>query len=431
MGTRVYILALVVSFVPAATQASPATWKLTLREAEELALKKHPRVSATFLSALASGEVLKQVRAAFSPLVTLSATGVETDRGSRIAAGGLNNPLIFSRYAQGVSVSQLMTDFGRTTHLTRSAALASQAARETVEATREQILVQVDVAFFTVMRAQAVLRVVEKVLAARRVSAEQVAALEASKLRSSLDVRFANVQVESAKLLAVKAQNDLEAANARLSEAMGSPEQNFAPLEQAMPPAPPNAVESLVLKAVQLRPDLASLRLEYQASVQFARAERDLKKPTVSALAAFGDVPSGSNATLKQDYAAVGVNISLPIFNGGLYTARRRAAEYRAHATSERARELENRVRRDVRVAWLNACSAWKRIGLTDELLKQAADALELAQKRYEMGLGSAVELSQAELNQTSAGIDREGARYDYQVEYAVLLSQIGMLHRQ
>jgi outer membrane protein len=74
-------------------------------------------------------------------------------------------------------------------------------------------------------------------------------------------------------------------------------------------------------------------------------------------------------------------------------------------AANENASDLENRVQRDVRVAWLNANTAADRMTLSKELLDQPRLALDLAQRRYDLGLGSIVELSQAQLNLTSAEI--------------------------
>jgi outer membrane protein len=82
-----------------------------------------------------------------------------------------------------------------------------------------------------------------------------------------------------------------------------------------------------------------------------------------------------------------------------------------------------------VRLALLNTNTAYQRLELTAELLSQAAQALELAQARYNLGLGSIVELSQAQLNNTSAQIEQSSAKYEYQIQRAVLDYEIGTVH--
>ena len=92
-------------------------------------------------------------------------------------------------------------------------------------------------------------------------------------------------------------------------------------------------------------------------------------------------------------------------------------------------RDLADRISRDVRTAWLNTGTAYERMSVTAELLKEASLALDLAQGRYKLGLSSIVELSQAQLNLTMAQIDDTSAKYDFQIQSAALLYQTGQLH--
>jgi outer membrane protein len=122
------------------------------------------------------------------------------------------------------------------------------------------------------------------------------------------------------------------------------------------------------------------------------------------------------------------VNVNLPVFNGGLFKARRSEAEFHTRAAAQNVKDLENRVVRDVRVAYLNAKTAYERVGLTAQLLDQAGLALNLSQSRYDLGLSSIIELSQAQLNLTSAQIASASAKYDYQIQWSLLEYQVGSL---
>src|SRR5262249_34883863 len=157
-----------------------------------------------------------------------------------------------------------------------------------------------------------------------------------------------------------------------------------------------------------------------------AESERSLRLPTISALATAGVIP-GHDDHLRGRFGAVGVNVNIPVFNGGLFSARRAEADLRAQAATQNVRELENRIARDVSVAWLNANTAFQRLGVTEQLLDQATQALDLAQARYDLGLSSIIELSQAQLNKTSAEIASAGAKYEYQIQRAVLSYQAGI----
>jgi outer membrane protein len=258
--------------------------------------------------------------------------------------------------------------------------------------------------------------------------AEQVSALENSKLKSALDVSFANVNLAEAKLLLVQAQNDVQSSFATLSEALGDTQQHpFELREEPLPSAPPGDLSQLVDEAIRNRPDLLGQKFTTQAAQRFARAERDLSFPTVSAVASAGITPVHEDP-LTGHYAAAGLNINIPIFNGHLFSARRAEAEFKAQAEAQKFKELEERMIRDLRVAWLNAKTGSERLDLTQRLLDQANLALDLAQARYKLGLSSIVELSQAQLNQTQAQIEHASAKYDYQIQLAALNYEAGTL---
>ncbi len=117
----------------------------------------------------------------------------------------------------------------------------------------------------------------------------------------------------------------------------------------------------------------------------------------------------------------MGIQISVPLFAGGLYHAREREAELRAKAAEESIRAAEDDISRDVRIAWLNLNNARQRLRTTQQLSRYASDAYELAEARYKAGASSIVELSQAQLALTSAQIAATNARYDVLIQESAL----------
>ncbi|HMD99419.1 MAG TPA: TolC family protein [Terriglobia bacterium] len=413
----------------AQASSNPAPQALTLKQAEEIALKGHPQVQAAQLSALAAGQVVTETKSAYYPFTYGSLTGAGAESASRIAAGVLNNPIIYNRYANGVTVNQLVTDFGRTSNLVASSRFHAQAEQQNAQATREDVLLSVDYAYYQALRAQALLTVADETVKERQLVADQVSELAKNRLKSGLDVSFANVNLEQAKLTLVSARNDVSAAFAQLSTALGYQDnRTYSLAEEPMPGAPPPDASDLVAQAIQGRPELASLRYASESARRFAKAERDLWLPSVSFAGAAGVTP-WHQEQLTDRYAAAGLNVNIPIFNGRLYSARAAEARLRAEAADENLRDEADRVARDVRLAWLNANTAYQRLGLTAQLLDEASQALDLAQTRYKLGLGSIVELSQAQLNQTQAQTENAGAKYDYQISRADLDYQTGVLH--
>ena len=420
---------------PASAQSSPvpqmpgAPASLSLKQAEEIAIKNNPQISVGRLIALASEQVTRQVKPNLWPTATGDITGVDAQSGSRITAGALNNPIIYERAAAGLMVTQLITDFGRTTNLVSSANYAAKAENQNAVATKEQILLAVNKAFYNALQATAVLTVAQQTVDERQTVANQVEALFKSKLKSELDFSFASVNLAQAKLLLLDAQNNENAAFATLSMVLGFPSlENFQLVAETSPlTPPPGNVDDLISQAFSSRPEILSLQFQYESAKKFQTAERDLLFPSIRAMGTVGDTPVGNPAVapnpgaLSNTYGAVGANIDIPLFNGFLYTARAREANLRAQATQERLRDMRNLISRDVRTSWLNANTAYQRLAVTQQLLQQANLTLSLAQSRYNLGLGSIVELSQAQLQQTQAQISYAQAGYDYRLSLAVL----------
>ena len=323
-------------------------------------------------------------------------------------------------------MSQLITDFGRTTNLVASANLAAKAENQNALATKEQILLAVDQAYYNALQTQAVLTVAQQTVKDRQTVSDQVGALFRSKLKSELDFSFANVNLAQAKLLLLDAENNVNGAQAALSAVLGFQSlQNYRLVEEDTFPIVPPAenVDDLIATAFTMRPEILALEFQSESARKFQKAEGDLLWPDIRALGAVGDTPV-RNPVISSWYGAVGVNIDIPVFNGFLYTARAREASLRAQAAQERLRDLRDRIARDVRTSWLNAKTAYDRLAVTQQLLDQANLALNLAQARYKLGLGSIVELSQAQLQQTQAQISDVGAGYDYRLALAVLRYQ-------
>jgi outer membrane protein len=400
--------------------------RLTLAEAENIAIQNHPRIQAATQLASAAAAQVKEVQSIYYPQATGAATGAYAETNSRIAAGVLNSPSVFNKFADGVSVTQLVTDFGRTHELSKSSRFHAQAQQENVVATRADVLLRVNLDYFNVMKAQSVLQVAEETVKARQLVADQVGALAKSNLKSGLDVSFANVDLARSQLLLVQAQNDLQSSYAQLSNALGYPDQRtFELAAEPSPGAPSSDVAPLIAEALQNRPEILSQGLDVRSAQSYATAERDLWFPTISAVGVTGLIPYRQDG-LSSRYAAAGFNVNVPIFNGRLFNAEHSEATARAHVQEQYLRDLQNRIAQDVRTSWLNVISAYQRLTLTQQLLDQTTQAFDLAKGRYQLGLSSIIELSQAQLNLTEAQVEQVSAQYNYESQTANLNYQLG-----
>ena len=417
---------------PAQNPASQNAPKLTLQQAEALAIQNHPQIQAAQNEINYSNQQIIETRSAYYPTVTGDITGSQGNNGARIGAGDLPSSRLFDRFGQGVEARQLISDFGRTASLVSSSRLQSQAATQTAQATRYDVLLAVYRSYFDVLHAQAVVKVAEETVSARQLLSDQVTELARNNLKSQVDVSFAEVNVSEAKLLLLRAQDSVQQAYAELSRAMGSDQPaNYQLADEPLPAGPPATADPLVAQAISNRPELAGLRFSRDAAYKFAEAEKDLSRPTVSAVAVGGFLPFINNpsaASIPAEYEGLAANVSIPIFNGHLFAARREAALQHALESDQKLRDEQQRLTRDVRVAWASANDAYQRIDVTAEFLRAAAQALDLSRGRYDLGLSSIVELTQSQLSFTEAEIESLNAKYDYQTQYSVLQYTIGLL---
>jgi outer membrane protein len=410
-------------------QTPPAT--LTLADAEALAVKNHPQIVAAKNQAAAAGQQVVEARSAYFPTLNGEITASQALKDSRLGAGFLTTSQLFNRAGTGLELTQLVTDLGRTNNLVANSRFQEQAAAQNILATQYDVVLSVHQAYFGVLQAQAFVKVADDTIHARQTLADQVNALAKAQLKSQLDVSFAEVNVSQARLLLIRAQDSVKTAYADLARALGEDQPaGYQLVENPLPAAPPADAEALITEAIQNRPELRELHLRQQAAERFEAAERDLSRPSVDLLGVAGALPylDQTPHVAPDEYEAVALNVNIPIFNGHLFAARRQAAHYERLVADQNSRAQRQAVERDVRAAWAAATNAWQSIPVTENMVKEAQLALDLSQGRYNLGLASIVEVTEAQLNLTQAQIENVTARYDYHVAYAQLQYAIGAL---
>jgi outer membrane protein len=409
------------------TSTSPT---LTLGQAETIAATNQPRILAAQLRTRVSLQRIREVRSGRLPTVTFNATGVTVaDTGTATAAGALTTSSISDRFAYGGSLVQLVTDFGRTGALIETERSLADAQKNQATLTGAQVRLNVRAAYFQALGAEAVLRAAREALANRQLIVRQISALAQSQLRSTLDVSFAQVLASEAELAVFRAESAVQQRRVHLATAIGVAQPITATLaEEVLPsPLPPNP-SSFLAQANARRADLNEAVSREQAAAHFAEAERRLRNPTLNAIGAAGQIPFHDH-TLQENYAAAGFNLNIPVFNGGLFAARRSEADLEAKARMSDVAAVKLDVDEQVQNEWYQANEAYHSLDVSARLVAQSREALRLAQARYQAGLGSIVELNEAQLSETSAEITAAGANYTYLTRRAELDYAAGLLN--
>ncbi len=402
---------------------------LTRAEAEQLAIKNNPHIHASKLVALAEHQAYRATRSQYLPQLYGGMVAVKADDGGRFSVDGLRTTRLLTHAGGGVEMRQLLTDFGHTSNLIAASKLYEKAQNSTAMATQLDILLVTDQVFYQTLESAAVVRTAQQTVDTRQKMDTLVSELTKNKLRSDIDLAFADQDLARAKLLLLDAQNQYLKNLDALSAVLGydHPQNYQLADDSAAPPLPPPDVDALVKLALQQRPDLIALNYTQKAAHKFSRAEHEQLLPTISTDGVVGGTPVRDDRYFNSNwFGAIGVNLNVPLFNGFLYTAQASEASQRAKAAQENLRDLRDNIVRNVNDAWLETNTSYEKIDVTEKLLTAANLGLDLAQARYKLGLSSIVELSQSQLQQTQAAIENINARYAYELSLAALNYQIG-----
>ena len=408
--------------------AEERTEVLTLERAHELALLNAPRISLAQLQAVASLDEIAVARSAYLPQLTGAMTMARAaSDNTRIAAGGLNNPSVYDREAAGVVASQLITDFGRTTSAIDAARMHAWAEDKRSQAAIDAILLEVDLEYYRTLQSQARVAVAQQTVTDREQIAARVSGMVQNKLKSELDLSFAQVTLEEGRMLEAQVQNELAINHLTFATLLGfDAPQPFTLTEQALTPLPTASDEELVAEALRDNPVMAHLRFEISSSIRNADAERALDYPTVSAIGAAGVIVD-HDPRLASSYAAGGFNLSLPLYSGNLIATRQHEALMRVEMAQKALRIAEDDLARDVRVAIANVTYTHVRLEMAAKLLVQARLSYDLAKSRFDLGLSSIVDLEQADLSRTGAAMTESTAKQDYLIQISVLDNRLGV----
>lgn len=431
-----FVLAVVLAALlplPARALDDPASLleRMSLVDAQKIALQIHPAIASEGYRARASGETVKATEAELYPQIYGAANRVFGGSNTRVTAppSGITDPSIFARGAAGVGISQLITDFGRQSDLIGASEAALRAEQDVVQSTHDTVLFKATQTYYDVLRAEALLDVARQTVKSRSTLNDQVGALRSAQLKSDLDSSFAKLGLDQARLLESKAEGNLDGAWAAFAEALGlSTVRHFILTDlhgKIRPPA--ESRDAAISLALSRNPDLMAQDAQRDAAHRQADADAEAGMPVISAQAFAGVNPvRETDQHLSHSYGAAGIFVTIPIFTGGRLTAEKRRSADLASAADLDLDAERNRLSRDVQVAWDSTQTAYRNIAVTGQLLDSSTKALDLTKARYGIGSSSIVEVEQAEVSALEARIAQSNATYDFLIERAFLTYREG-----
>lgn len=411
----------------AETPSSPRTISagelLTLDRVVAITRQHQPAIVAAQGNVNASQSRVGQARAPYYPQINGSA-GYDrfSPEGTFYSTA---DDTAYNRLATGIRGEQMLYDFGRTTTQVEIQKTSLEAARSDLNATDDQAAFNAKLAYYNVLKIGRDKEVAAETVKQFEQHLEQAKGFFNAGVKPKYDVTKAEVDLSSARLVQIQVKNNLRLARVVLNNAMGLPDAPDYLLEDNLTFVPYTLPFGQALDlALKNRPDLMALMLKKQAAQQTVDLARKGDAPYLSgnASAAY----SGDADTMDEGWS-VGVALTVPIFNGHL--TRHQIGEAQANADILAADEtlLRQTLHKEVQQSYLNLQEAEERISATRLAIQQAEENAAIASGRYSAGVGSPVEVTDADTLLVQAKASHIQALYDYRMAQTSIEQAIGV----
>jgi outer membrane protein len=414
--------------------------KLTLERAIELTIRNHPRGLEMKSEAVAARERVGEARAALGPQVYsvgeyLRSTDNPIGNTTYLNPGFIpritgtlhgapaNVGQSFSttdNFVTGVAVQQYLLDFGRVRGRIEQRDEEAHAALFQAQATELDLVFEATQRYFALLAAAQKVKVYQKAIEQRSEQLHAAQVKASADLTSQIDVLTAQAALTRAQTDLLEASDQQAIARVALNNTMAidrnAPDYELADVLTYKPVS--GNLESFFTSAIAERPELGALEAEARAAGAQVKQARSDYFPSVGATAGYSAMGTGLPAANNFN---AGIVVTWPIFNSFATEHQVEEAKALQKAIGYSIEDLEQRVWLDVKSAYLELEASVERIHQTEATLAASSGQLELADKRYNAGLGNIIELTDAErfyIEDDAAYVD---ALYGYSVAKATL----------
>lgn len=400
--------------------AQPLDHALNLQEVVNLALCNNPQTHVAWANSLVQAAQVGVSKAAYLPSVSLNAADNHT---SGTAPG------VDQRSSVGVTFSYLLYDFGsRSANLENSRQLLA-AANATQDSTVQSVFLAAVQDYYQVQATSAALN---SALESERAAKESFDAAEARYNAGSAtpaDKLQAQTAYSQATLNRITADGNLRNAQGTLANMIGLDANRSVSLIPANTVAIPENFEgdisTLIEQARQHRPDLQAAAAQVKAAEAGADAARAAGRPTISLTASSNQY---NYSGINSNGSLVGINLSVPLFTGFSTTYHVRSAEAQLDARNAQLEQVHLQVALDVWTAYQNLTTATQSLRTTAVLLDSAQQSAQVALGRYKAGVGSILDVLNAQSALASARQQRIQSTFNWNISRATLAQAMGSL---
>lgn len=412
--------------------------RITLADAVRIALRQNTTVRQAENADALSAAAVRQQRLQFLPSLRLSTSGAQNIGRTFSESEGTIVSQNTQSLTAGVSSSLTLFDGLANVASLRQASLAGDASGQDLTRARQTAAFTVASNYLALVTDQAQLEVQQENLAAQQALEAQIDKLVQAGSRAIPDLYQQQATVAAAKSAVVSASRDLEAARIEIIRTLqldpGGRYDFVAPTVAGPDTAAAFDLDSLLARAYANRADLAAETSRVSAAGQGVKAASGGRWPTVTLSAGYNSSYTTATALSLADQldqrrgGSVALGISIPLFDQGqtgLATERARIDQENARLAVESQRQT---VGVEIRRAFLDYEAARQQLAAAEAQLKASDLAATTAQKRYEAGAGTLVEVAQARATRVQAASSAVTARFGLVFQAALMSYHTGEL---
>jgi outer membrane protein len=398
---------------------------LSLQRAVAIALEHHPTLQAAEANVYSAEAGKRLALSSYFPLISASGTATHTEGVFVFNPSIPSRYQIYSNYVAGFTGSQLIYDFGKTSSRVGANTDFVEASEQDFRSAHDNVIMNVQLAYFTYLQAKSVVTVNQEAVEQATRHLAQARAFYTVGRRPQFDVTRAEVDLANANVNMIRARNGMQVARVQLNNAMGVHPTHPYEVSDSLGTGPVALnLDSVRSVAAGNRPDLLSAKARLTGFESLTSAARSQHLPTLSATGAYNW--SGFDVRLYPRWNA-GLSLTLPIFQGFSINAQVQQAEAAAEIARANLSSLTQNVMLEVEQAYLGVTEAQERMGATAKLVEQAEQNLNLAERQYAAGVGTALDVTDAQLTRSNARITNIQALFDYNSSLARLQKAVGM----
>jgi outer membrane protein len=398
--------------------------RLTLHRAVQLALEHHPSLRLADANLRSASAAVTQAAGGYLPSLSATATASRTDGAFVFNPSFPARLQTYNNYSTAFQLQQMIYDFGRTSGRVSANENFADASASDLEVTRENVIINAQVSYFGLLQALRVERVNDEAVELATKHLAQAKAFYTVGRRPQFDVTKAEVDLANARVNQILARNQSHLATVQLENALGMhPSGGYALVDTFEVTPIALSLDSALAIAMNNRPDLRAAEARLSASRDLVTSTRGQYFPTLSAFGTW--TWSGFEFPLSSRWNA-GVTMSVPIFQGFSLVAQVNQAEANADAAQANVDVLRETITLDVQQNYWAVKEAEERITAATKLLEQAEQNLVLAEKQYTAGVGTPLDVADAQVSRSNARIASIQALYDYDTSVIHLRRSIG-----